>query len=494
VDLSQSACFPPIANQGNTGACVAFATTYYQYSYEVNRLNNVTNVADRVIYSPKWIYNFANYGYDSGSSFFGAYNALKTVGALKYEDYPFEENGVLPSGLDFDELPEGLEEEKREAVNISCDVYSMIISCESTNAPIRNTNSSAVRKIKSALNDGKVLTGGVRWHFANSKTEYDKTDGDICYYEFTTSGSNHACTIVGYDDNIECDINGDGIIEDAECGAFKIANSYGTDEDNNGYFWVMYDALNYRSAVSGFQNDADRICAFRNDTGTISVSDNYKVNVFHYIDVAYDAQNIIAKVRVQTHNFNNLRFAYFYEDENGDEKNVFVSSKKTPPQFINTNYFDGTFFFNLGESDDDIEACMDEITWKIQTHELASNSSDYVITYLSLLDDKDNILESYGPTFDGSQSIYACYDIGDVNYDGSLTSADASLMMEFLTGFQSESRVQHYLGDFNQDGKFTVIDVVALNNYLGQTGAASAEEVAAINQEIADFTQTISTE
>lgn len=36
VDLSTSPCFPPLgANQGSSQACVGFATTYYQYSYEL---------------------------------------------------------------------------------------------------------------------------------------------------------------------------------------------------------------------------------------------------------------------------------------------------------------------------------------------------------------------------------------------------------------------------------------------------------------------------
>lgn len=58
----------------------------------------------------------------------------------------------------------------------------------------------------------------------------------------------HALTIVGYDDTVECDINGNGTIQDFEKGAFKIANSWGASWGNSGYTWVMYDALNRISA------------------------------------------------------------------------------------------------------------------------------------------------------------------------------------------------------------------------------------------------------
>lgn len=53
VDLSTSPCFPPIGNQGFLNACTSYAITYYQFSYEVNKLNNVTSTNNRCVYSPK---------------------------------------------------------------------------------------------------------------------------------------------------------------------------------------------------------------------------------------------------------------------------------------------------------------------------------------------------------------------------------------------------------------------------------------------------------
>lgn len=37
-------------------------------------------------------------------------------------------------------------------------------------------------------------------------------------------------TLVGYNDNIWVDINGNGIVDNGEKGAFKIANSWGNDD------------------------------------------------------------------------------------------------------------------------------------------------------------------------------------------------------------------------------------------------------------------------
>ncbi|MGN1202546.1 MAG: hypothetical protein ACI4RF_04570, partial [Eubacterium sp.] len=76
VDLSTSPCFPPIGSQGENGSCVAWATTYYQYTYEVNKLNGVTSIENREIYSPYFVYNLTNGGYDNGISENDAYTTL----------------------------------------------------------------------------------------------------------------------------------------------------------------------------------------------------------------------------------------------------------------------------------------------------------------------------------------------------------------------------------------------------------------------------------
>ena len=62
-------------------------------------------------------------------------------------------------------------------------------------------------------------------------------------------------------------------------------------------------------------------------------------------------------------------------------------------------------------------------------------------------------------------------------------------MLNFLIGNQTESHIQHYLGDFNRDGKFTIIDVTEFNQYLGAIGAATADEIKEINQQVANCLQ-----
>lgn len=70
--------------------------------------------------------------------------------------------------------------------------------------------------------------------------------------------------IVGYNDNIWTDINGNGKVDSGEKGAFKVINPWGTDWYQTGrspFCWLSYDALNKISAVSGAPNVENRIFA-----------------------------------------------------------------------------------------------------------------------------------------------------------------------------------------------------------------------------------------
>ena len=60
----------------------------------------------------------------------------------------------------------------------------------------------------------------------------------------------HAMTVVGYNDDIWIDINGNSVADDGESGAFKIANSWGSGWGNKGFIWFAYDALKQYSSYS----------------------------------------------------------------------------------------------------------------------------------------------------------------------------------------------------------------------------------------------------
>ena len=247
VDLSTSPCFPPIGNQGGIGSCTAWASTYYQYSYEVNMLNNVNSAADRVIYSPKWTYNNINRGIDKGSTYIDAYKLLENQGALTQSQFPYP---TSTSNYNIHELPTyaNAVNDMRDALNTRLVSFSSVSIPESGVSMTRN-NSELV-KIKLILNGQKVLTFQT-WNDFNYKYGTGNwSNTKLVYRCYDSNGSSHAMTVVGYDDNVTCDINGNGIIEEGEKGAFKVINSWGltnTGANNSGVIWIMYDALNWTS-------------------------------------------------------------------------------------------------------------------------------------------------------------------------------------------------------------------------------------------------------
>ncbi|MHA1288493.1 MAG: hypothetical protein ACTSPB_13900, partial [Candidatus Thorarchaeota archaeon] len=72
---------------------------------------------------------------------------------------------------------------------------------------------------------------------------------------YNPTGTNHANTIVGYDDNFG------HYTEEGETryGAFKVANSWGTgwggDHDNDGFYWISYEAMKQRVEYYMFYYD-----------------------------------------------------------------------------------------------------------------------------------------------------------------------------------------------------------------------------------------------
>ncbi|MFH0809415.1 MAG: C1 family peptidase, partial [Pseudomonadota bacterium] len=259
VDNSQSPAFPPIRSQGGVGSCVAWATTYYQFTYENNLLRDraASRGDNSVIFSPKWTYNMINGGVDAGAYFSDAYVLLQKHGAVSWAEFPYDYN-YLAWCLNT--------EAWRNAINYRPLSWGRLY----------NTDTSIlIGDIKTQLANGHVLVVGTYVYSWVSKTisndpsssEDDAFVGQrIASYMKNTYSGGHAMTVVGYNDIIWCDLNGNARVDSGEKGAFKIANSWGTGDWNGGYRWVTYDSLRGTSAVPA--------------TGTWPTSDRYSSGIF----------------------------------------------------------------------------------------------------------------------------------------------------------------------------------------------------------------------
>ena len=274
IDLSTDpyygSFFPQIGYQEG-GSCASWATTYYQFTYEVARLKNWNvKYSNYYKFSPKYVYDYVNYGDSSvGSELSDCYKVLQELGSVRYSE--FDANPDLGDNSWF--IITTQDGNGNTVMNYNATVFSLRTALKTritdyyaehivthaqnetvTTPDITSFDDSDLIGIKTKLSQGHVLVIST---FVRSFTvgtldyngDYDgeqivlKVNGD--------NGDAHAVTIVGYDDNIWYDFNGNDIAEDWEKGAFKLANSWGTLWRNDGFVWVAYDALN---AVSNYSD------------------------------------------------------------------------------------------------------------------------------------------------------------------------------------------------------------------------------------------------
>ena len=264
VDLRESIHLPPIGNQGALGCCASMAITYTQftnaYSRYIHALDptstfNPSSGKAQYLFSPRFTYNLA------GAGTAWVYEILKEQGtvtqsysAFTYDQYGGAQNNAMASDwatIDgYWRLAQNYRIKNYEQIWLNKAPYNFEITTNTAGIAL-------LEKIKSALDDGNVVvTGGYpsKWQYTTISgvgTYGKKGEHAICYSKEVSSGG-HQVSIVGYDDEITCKVNGVTLK-----GAFLVANSWGKSWQDQGYTWLMYDALNLKSAYSAL-NFGDR--------------------------------------------------------------------------------------------------------------------------------------------------------------------------------------------------------------------------------------------
>ncbi len=236
VDNSIQSFFPPIGDQGSLNSCLPFATTHYQLSYMSALVREPQTL---VLYSPKWTYNMINGGQDEGSYAIAAYDLLEKHGAATSAEFPYD-NGYLGWCLTSSAWQNAL----------TSRIYPVqYLSNAGTD--------SGMEQIKELLNNGYILVFGtyiMSWQgqiIMDDPTtpEVDAEVGKGIGYFVNGEQGSHAMTIVGYNDTVWADVNGNAVVDPGEKGAFKVANSWGSEWQDNGFIWLAYDALRSVSAL-----------------------------------------------------------------------------------------------------------------------------------------------------------------------------------------------------------------------------------------------------
>ena len=465
-DLSKTKYFPAIGNQ-SLGSCTSWSTTYYQFTYEANKLNNISSNSSSNIYSPVYTFSFIGPVFN-----YQAYDFLKIHGAVKISEMPLSSSYT------------------KWCTNTDAMVNALNtrVKKDYANRVYTNHASENLDYIKSLLygtngTDGKIISVNTTdfegWEYEPIKnpvtvyTEYAAVRSTRTYDD-NEGGDAHALTVVGYNDNIWCDLNGNNKKDNGEVGAFKVANSYGTGYKNSGYVWVMYDALNSQSMVSGWEDTSKtRKPIFEH------YSNNY--NEFYWIDVENKEVEYVGQLTLNT---NNCSSFMLYAGKN--TTSVTPSNFNTIFDFDNTkaSNYTGTLVFDYADLANPIEDNLTGYRWFVKVVGI-HNSRSFKIT-----DNLSKTIVNFNSISNGTHSKSINLSKGDLNYDNSIDSLDVEMLSEYNIETIPFSNVQKCLGDFNNDGIISNADISALSKYLLFNGNLSTYElrkISEINQKNLDY-------
>ena len=434
VDLSQTPFFPPIGDQMQVGSCYAWAAAYYQFTYEANKLNNITSNAANA-YSPAFVNNILSGGEDVGGVNVEVYDLLSKQGCLHMADAPYRSTTgasyVTAENYDYSWSTDT--EAMIEALNTRLTGHNAV-TITSLGTAITGPTDTDLDEVKGLLADGKILNlrvQGPAWDSdlrtvideeTGEVKPYKNANGDYEYVSFRAASTwgGHALTLVGYDDSVWIDVNANGAVDEAELGAFKIANSWGADWANDGYIWVSYDALNGVSAIPGDWEDnyaGSRIGIF--DRGTY-INGSYNVNGFYYIEVANKDVYYVGQITVDTDSKYSLTAAL-----GRNTKNSAVMTNRTTvfnPDFNAVMPYTGTLVFDYADLCAPIGEYISGYNWFLSLTG-SYNSASFRIT-----DNLSNTIVDCGALTD--TVIYGPISLvnGDLNYDGRFTQADVDYL------------------------------------------------------------------
>ena len=239
VDNSSLQYFPPIRNQ-KYGSCGQFSGVYYALTHETALVRgwNAKTGGDFYRFSPYFTYNLLNNGSGgAGTSTTKGWDIVEKHGAPRWSE--FAGNTATEWCTDPVVTRRMLDDRTESRATIGA-----------------LDTAVGLDRLKEFLNNGHVGIYST-YIFSWQWTEVGDDPGtsaddafvgkDIVYVADGRDGA-HAMTVVGYNDEIWCDVNTNGVVDAGEKGALRIANSWGTGWGESGFAWISYHAVTTRNA------------------------------------------------------------------------------------------------------------------------------------------------------------------------------------------------------------------------------------------------------
>lgn len=447
--------FPEIKYQGSQidgikgkESCQFFAMYYYMFSFEANKLNNKDSKVIENCYSPEWGYIQYFHNRDA------IIDSLRNFGAVKWDK--FEYTGELGddlslSDIDEDALLEALKTRLVDYRTFKIDKYFENSINFDDKTFIYNGKSELLNFIKETIYSKKPCYASccITWNTMRTSSN------EFVITQVGMSGDTHALTIVGYDDNFWCDVNGNNKKEKGELGAIKVANSWGTGWGKNGYGWILYDALNKDPQIP-----ANRI------SGRTTAFYNY----LECFNAKAYRPNLIA--RLEFNFWNPDKTSILWGDVNDIIKKCdngirLLENLKTD----NVNAV-RLYDFSVGvDSIADIDDIIGEHSFVVKVGNNSSSDTDkhFDYIYFKLIDSNKNKVQnnSYYINSNGSYQFNTSLQLGDIDYDKKITNTDAQTVLKIASGINTNpSYLQLLLADYNRDGKVDLRDAQAVNKLV----------------------------
>lgn len=247
IDNSLWKFFPAVFNQGANNSCSQASGVRYAYTYEACRiLDRDAKASAENTFAYHYTWNYLNEGKNEGSHPYLGYELMKTCGAMSLADMNDESAATSATtwATGYDKY--------LKAMKYSVAGYEKFSL----------KNRSGIDRLRQYLyNHGTTgQKGGIVTFSYYTQNWGEKTYSGVSNtgikYIITKAGYDgpHALTIVGYDDSVEYDFNGNGVIDDIEKGAFIFVNSWGTYWGDNGKCYIPYSIFLTPVAEGGMRD------------------------------------------------------------------------------------------------------------------------------------------------------------------------------------------------------------------------------------------------
>lgn len=287
VDNSTLEYFPPIIDQLGW-SCNQASSIGYLLTYELNRKRELDGEFPENQYSPSYAWNFLNGGNPStGVSYFDTWEIIKSNGCPNIVDFPYTNaSEVWMNGYD--------------------KYYRAMKNKVVKNWSISVATPDGLRVLKTFLfnhNDSFRFGGLANIQIASSgmfldRLPADSYDGGASFIRTFGTNVGHALTVVGYNDQVKYDYNGDGLytnnmdlnddgvvdMADWEVGALVVVNSWGKNWGDRGKAYLPYRLLTRYGYEGGIWNRSVHV---------VDVLHNYAPALTLKLELVHSARNML---------------------------------------------------------------------------------------------------------------------------------------------------------------------------------------------------------